>query len=83
MLRALCGTDPDYAAWDTLETLARDEQGAHAEAYLVAELNRNLEALSKEGRAAVLPALARIIAESESGAQFGKLLAATSGRREL
>lgn len=78
LVAAVCRRRPDPAAWDALQTWARDEHGDQADTFLAARLAEGLEALAKDDRADVLPGLAELLAEA-GGPRLATALAANPG----
>src|SRR5262249_997794 len=50
LLDALCGANPDYAAWTTLEAITREEHGGRADSLLASWLGQKLASLPAERR---------------------------------
>jgi hypothetical protein len=62
LVAAVCGTSPDYGAWNTLETIARERHGDAAAERLASWLGQGLRALERERRSVGIKALAEVIA---------------------
>lgn len=79
MLTAVCGPTPDFAAWEELEALARDEWPEQTESALGARLVRFVKRLERPKRPAAVLAVAEALAGSEMGSQLTAALAEVPG----
>jgi hypothetical protein len=75
LLAAVCCAAPDYLAWQTLETLVREEYGLQAERFLTDQLGEALHKLPEATRQEVLPVVAEVIAGSDTAARLALYLA--------
>jgi hypothetical protein len=75
LLAAVCGSQPEADAWAALETLAQEEQGERADAFLANRIGRTLKKLKETARGEALPALAEALAATERGARLALYLA--------
>ncbi|HLJ98157.1 MAG TPA: hypothetical protein VKU02_33665 [Gemmataceae bacterium] len=66
---------PDHEAWDALESLAHDECGAGADAFLATGVIRAFQEVDPANQSDVLNAVAEVIGESERGQGLALLLA--------
>jgi hypothetical protein len=75
LLGALCGPSPDYEAWQTLESIAREEYGAGTDALLAGMLGKALAAVAdRRQQDLAVSAAAEAVAAGASGPRLVGLL---------
>jgi hypothetical protein len=78
LFAAVCSPKPDHEAWDALESLARDEHGSRADAFLAAGVKQALRSIDDEKQMAALHAAAEVIAGSSSASGLTFALATSN-----
>jgi len=78
LVGAVCGSSPDFTAWNTLETMARERYGDGADERLASWLGQGLRVLKRERRPQGVKALAEVITTRGSGVRLASLLAGPS-----
>jgi hypothetical protein len=78
LVATVCGPSPDYAAWNTLETIARERYGEGANERVTSWLGQGLRALDRSLRPQGVKALAEAIVAGGSGNRWLPLLAGPS-----
>jgi len=80
LLAAVCNPDPDPTAWESVETIAQEEEGAKAGSYLATQVAQTLAALPEEDQEQALRAVADLLAVSVTGPEITQALLTRRGR---
>jgi hypothetical protein len=75
LLAAVCGSSPDYEAWQTLEGIAQEEYRTGGDAFLVAQLIHTLRKLADARRGPAVASAAEAVVASGNAPHLTRLLA--------